>query len=144
MRHAEASNNPPTRRKPAVLHIVCDRDVGLFNLVLGVITHTYWALKEGRIPIIYYGQKNCYWTPNGYHGRNTVWEYYFEPVIPEYPVSQIPPNVLKSIADDPPKRTDLGHFVNEFVFVSNNGAWHITIDGEGLRGPPKISPLVER
>ena len=134
------ASTTPDASKPAVLHIVCDRDVGLFNLVLGVITHTFWALKEGRIPIIYYGQKNCYWTPNGYRGRNTVWEYYFEPVIPEYPVSHIPPNVLKSIADDPPKRTDLGHFVDEFAFVSNNGAWHITIDGEGLRGPPTNKP----
>jgi hypothetical protein len=55
-----------------VLHIVCDRDVGLFNLILGVIPHTHWALTEGRIPIIYYGEKNCYWTPNGYRGRNKL------------------------------------------------------------------------
>ena len=96
-RHPNASNVTP-------LHIVCDRDVGLFNLILGVIPHTYWALTEGRIPIIYYGEKNCYWTPNGYRGRDTVWEYYFEPVIPEYPVSKIPPHVLKSIADNPPQR----------------------------------------
>src|SRR6266496_6244632 len=88
----------------AVLHIICDRDVGLFNLVQGVIPHTYYALKEGRIPIVYYGEKNCYWTPNGYRGRDTVWEYYFEPVIQEYPESRIPPHVLKSIADNPPKK----------------------------------------
>ena len=65
----------------AVLHIVCDWDVGLFNLVMGAVAHIHWALKEGRIPIVYYSNKNCYWTPNGYRGRNTVWEYYFEPVI---------------------------------------------------------------
>jgi hypothetical protein len=121
--------------KPAVLHIVCDRDVGLFNLVLGVIPHTHWALSEGRIPVIYYGKKNCYWTPHGYRDRNTVWEYYFEPVIPEYPVSRIPPHVLKSIADNPPERTDLGRFVDEFAFIANHGAWHIRVDGEELRGP---------
>jgi hypothetical protein len=125
----------PDASKPAVLHIVCDADVGLFNLVSGVIAHTHWAITERRIPIIYYGEKNCYWTPNGYRGRKTVWEYYFEPVIPEYPVSQIPPHVLKSIADNFPKRTDLGHFVDAFAFVSNHGAWHIGVDGEALRGP---------
>jgi hypothetical protein len=121
--------------KPPVLHIVCDRDVGLFNLVLGVIPHTHWALSEGRIPIVYYTKNNCYWTPSGYRGRSSVWEYYFEPVIPEYPVSRIPPHVLKSIADNPPKGTDLGRFVDEFAFIANHGAWHIRVDGEELRGP---------
>src|SRR6476659_3988669 len=108
----------PDASKPAVLHIVCDRDVGLFNLFLGVIAHTHWALTEGRIPIIFYGEKTCYWVPNGYRGSKTVWEYYFEPVIPEYPASQIPPYILKAIADNPPKPTELGHFVDEFAFVS--------------------------
>jgi hypothetical protein len=88
--------------------------------------------------------KNCYWTPNGYRGRYTIWEYYFEPVIPEYPVSRIPPHVLKSIADNFPKRTDLCHFVDAFAFVSNHGAWHIGVDGEALRRPGRIEPLVAR
>ena len=126
--------------KRPVFHIVCERDVGLFNLFLGVITHTHWALTEGRIPIIFYGEKTCYWMPNGYRGSKTVWEYYFEPVIPEYPASQIPPYILKAIADNPPKRTELGHFVDEFAFVSNDGAWSITVDGEGLRGPATNEP----
>jgi hypothetical protein len=121
--------------KSVVLHIVCDRDVGLFNLVQGVIPHTYYALKEGRIPIIYYGKNNCYWTPSGYRGRHTVWEYYFEPVIPEYPTSRIPPHVLQSIADNPPKNTEPGYFVDEYAFVSNHGFWGIKVDGEALRGP---------
>ena len=124
----------------AVLHIVCDRDVGLFNLVMGAVAHIYWALKENRIPIIYYGKKNCYWTPNGYRDRNTVWEYYFEPVISEYPASRIPPYVLKWIADNPLKRGHLGHFVDNSAFISNNGAWHITVDGEVLRGHPNKAP----
>ena len=127
-----------------MLHIVCDWDVGVFNLVLGAITHTYWALKEGRIPIIYYRNKNCYWTPNGYRGRDTVWEYYFEPVIPEYPVSRIPSYALKWIDENLLERSHLGHFVDEFAFVSNSGAWHIAIDGEGLRGPPMHKPPSQR
>src|SRR6476659_6279356 len=51
---------------PAVLHIICDRDVGLFNLILSVIPQLDWAFRERRIPIVYYGEGNCYWTPNGY------------------------------------------------------------------------------
>ena len=117
------------------LHIVCDWDVGLFNLLLGVLSHTYWAITEGRIPIIYYGNKNCYWTPKGYRGRNTVWEYYFEPVIPEYPVSRIPPYVVEWIANNTLERSHPGQFIDEFTFVSRSGAWHITVEGEGLRGP---------
>jgi hypothetical protein len=64
-----------------------------------------------------------------------VWEYYFEPVIPQFPVSRIPPYVLKSIIDSPPRRETLGHFIDERVFVSNHTAWHIQVDGERLRGP---------
>jgi hypothetical protein len=119
-----------------ILHIVCDWDVGLFNLVLGAIAHICWACTEGRIPIIYYGKSNCYWTPNGYQGRDTVWEYYFEPVIPEYPVSRISPHVLKSIADNPLQWIKEGqYFVDEFAFVSDQSAWHVKVDGERLRGP---------
>jgi hypothetical protein len=126
--------------RPPMLHIVCDWDVGLFNLFLGVITHTHWALSEGRIPIIYYTNRNCYWTPSGYRGCNTVWEYYFEPVIPEYPASRIPSHVIKAIANNPPERKARGSFVDDYSFVTSDGAWHITIDGEGLRGPPTNEP----
>jgi hypothetical protein len=117
------------------LHIICDWDVGLFNLILGALAHIYWALDEGRIPIVYYSSRNCYWTPNGYHGRDTVWEYYFEPVIPEYPAGRIPPHVLRWISENTLERSQLGHFVDECAFVSNNGGWHIRADGEVLRGP---------
>jgi hypothetical protein len=119
--------------KPPVLHIVCDWDVGLFNLILGVLAHIYEALNEGRIPIIYFGKKNCYWTPNGYNERNTVWEYYFEPAIPEYPATRIPPYVRKWINENPLQRHNIGEFVDEFNFVSSSGGWHVTIDGELLR-----------
>ena len=74
-RHCEhrGVNNPEAN--PAVLHILCDRDVGLFNLILSVIPHVDWAFSQRRIPVVYYGRGNCYWTPNGYRDRDTVWEY---------------------------------------------------------------------
>src|SRR5262249_37487662 len=87
--------------KPAVLHVICDRDVGLFALILSVIPHIDWAFSEQRIPVVYYGRRNCYWTPHGYHDRDTVWEYYFEPVIPEYPVSSIPLHIRELISVKP-------------------------------------------
>src|SRR6478672_1662110 len=118
---------------PAVLHVICDRDVGLFNLILSVIPQVDWAFRERRIPIVYYGEGNCYWTPNGYRDRDTVWEYYFEPVLPEYPFSSIPPNVRESISVKPPDRKQLGYFVDEFAFVSNAPTGYIPFKGERIK-----------
>jgi hypothetical protein len=133
---ARQASTTPDGVKPPLLHVVCDWDVGLFNLFLGVIAHTHWALSERRIPIVYFACNNCYLTPNGYRGRSSVWEYYFEPVIPDYPVSRIPAHVLEWIEDHPfLKRTDpgTGVFVDDCSFVTNDGAWHVEVDGEGLR-----------
>ena len=107
-----------------MLHVICDRDVGLFTLILSVIPHVDWAFSERRIPVVYYGRGNCYWTPHGYRDRDTVWEYYFEPVIPEYPVSSIPPHIRELISVKPPVRTELGYFADEFAFVSNHPTGH--------------------
>ena len=78
--------DPGTER----FHVICERDVGLFSLIQQVISNIPWAVKENRIPIVYFGDNTCYWTPHGYRGRQTVWEYYFEPVVTEYPASTIP------------------------------------------------------
>ena len=72
------------------LHLICERDVGLFSLIQQAIAHVPRALQEGRIPIVYFQDKTCYWTPKGYHGKDTVWEYYFEPVMADYPAASIP------------------------------------------------------
>ena len=74
---------------------MCERDVGLFLLIQQVIANIPWALQEHRVPIVYFQSRTCYWTPNGYEGRDTVWEYYFEPVIPTYPASSIPEQLRK-------------------------------------------------
>jgi hypothetical protein len=125
---------PKSAARPALLHVICDRDVGLFSLVLSVIAHVNWAMSERRLPIVYYREGNCYWTPNGYRDRNTVWEYYFEPVIPEYPASSIPPHIRKLIRSKPPVPTERGYFADEFAFVSNHSGADIEFDGErGLK-----------
>jgi len=61
------------------LHIICERDAGLFSLIQQVIANIPWAILEGRIPVVHFQGKTCYWTPDGYHDKDTVWEYYFEP-----------------------------------------------------------------
>src|SRR5262249_5830343 len=86
----EAPTTAEASKPAVVLHVICENDIGLFALILSVIPHVVWAFTERRIPVVYYGNGNCYWTPHGYRDRDTVWEYYFEPVIPEYPVSTIP------------------------------------------------------
>src|SRR5262249_28448474 len=119
--------------KSAMLHIICARDVGLFNLILSVIPHVEWAFSEQRIPVVYYGEGNCYWTPNGYRERDTVWEYYFEPIIPDYPVSVIPPHIRDLISVKPPDSKQLGYFADRLAFVSNPPTGHIPFRGEHIK-----------
>ncbi|MFN2504108.1 MAG: hypothetical protein ABR540_07745 [Acidimicrobiales bacterium] len=83
------------------LHIICERDVGLFSLIQQVVSNVTWAESESRVPIVYFTDRTAYWTPNRYHGRDTVWEYYFEPVIPAYPVSTVPGQIRTVIRDTP-------------------------------------------
>ena len=86
------------------LHIIIERDVGLFSLIQQVIAHIPWALKEQRLPIVYFRGGCVYWTPNGYAGRDTVWEYYFDPLIPGLGVVTIPQHVSDAIEPNHPFR----------------------------------------
>jgi hypothetical protein len=116
-------------------HIICERDVGLFSLIQQVIANIPWAIQEGRIPIVYFQDKTCYWTPNGYHEKETVWEYYFEPVVPAYPVSSIPQPIREIIATNHPSPYEVGYFVDEHTFVSNHFGDHPTLIGKTLSIP---------
>lgn len=103
-----------------VLHVICEQDVGLFKLFSIIIPHVQWARSEGRVPVAYFGKRTCYWTPNGYRDRDTVWEYYFEPLVPAYPVSSIPASVRERITTGPPDMRVLGYAIGESVFVSSH------------------------
>ena len=72
------------------LHIMCERDVGLFSLIQQVVANVPWALAEGRVPIANFGRRTCYWTPRGFRGRDNVWEYYFEPLDRAHPAASLP------------------------------------------------------
>ena len=102
------------------LHIVSERDVGLFSLIQQVIANIPWAVAEHRLPVVHFGNDTCYWTPNGHCGRETVWEYYFEPIVPGYPASSIPEPVRARMAVDRPSPHEVGYLADRHAFVSNH------------------------
>ena len=63
-----------------VLHLMRERDVGLFSLIQQVVANIAWARSEGRVPVADFRERCCYWTPGGHAGASSVWEYYFEPL----------------------------------------------------------------
>ncbi|HEX2241824.1 MAG TPA: hypothetical protein VHK27_00935 [Gammaproteobacteria bacterium] len=117
------------------LHVICERDVGLFSLIQQVIANIPWAISEDRVPIVYFGERTSYWTPNGYMGKDTVWEYYFEPIVADYPAATIPDGVRASIARNFPSQSTPGYFVDERTYVSNHFGDHPLLDGMALRIP---------
>lgn len=114
------------------LHVICERDVGLFSLIQQVLANVPWAIEEDRVPVVYFGERTCYWSPNGYKGKDTVWEYYFEPVIAEHPVTTIPESVRASIGKNFPSQSETGYFVDEGIFVSNHYGDHPLLEGKTL------------
>jgi hypothetical protein len=117
------------------LHIVSERDVGLFSLIQQVIATIPWAVAENRIPVVQFGNNTCYWTPNGHRGGRTVWEYYFEPVVPGYPASSIPDPVRAHLAVDRLPPHEVGYFVDRHAFVSNHFGDHPQLSGAALPIP---------
>jgi hypothetical protein len=110
-------------------HLICERDVGLFSLIQQVIANVPWAVRESRIPVVYFGENTCYWTPNGYHGRHTVWEYYFQPLSPGYPASIIPDPIRELISADRPTPNDVGTFLDDAFFASRHFGDHPRLSG---------------
>ncbi len=117
-------------RQPPVLHIMRERDVGLFSLIQQVISNVPWALHEGRVPVADFRHRTCYWTPKGYHGRESVWEYYFEPIVVNFSATAIPDNLKARLDQDFPDQSEPGHFVDTHAFVSNHYGDHPTLRGK--------------
>jgi hypothetical protein len=116
-------------RVPRVLHVIRERDVGLFSLLQQVMANVPWALHEGRLPIVDFRDRTAYWTPEGYRGGDSVWEYYFEPVVADLPSSVVPRPVSLAIEDSFPDQNDLGFFVTPDAFVSNHFGDHSSLRG---------------
>lgn len=53
---------------------------GFFAEFLWVINYLHWCQETYQTPVIYWGEKSSYYSPNGYNGSQNAWEYYFEPV----------------------------------------------------------------
>ena len=118
-------------------HILCEKDVGLFSLIQQVVAHIPLAISEDRIPLALYGNSCCYWTPEGHRGKDNVWEYYFEPINPDYPASSIDESIRIHIRNKPPHFQYPGYSINESVFVSNNFGDHPSFKGKTLKIPYK-------
>ena len=119
----------------ARLHVISERDVGLFSLIQQVVANIPWAVGENRVLVVHFGDGTCYWTPNGYRGRDTVWEYYFEPLDPSYPAARIPEPVKASMVVDRPSPYEVGYFVDEHTFVSCHFGDHSRLTDATLQIP---------
>lgn len=117
------------------LHIICERDAGLFSLIQQVIANIPWAIAEHRIPIVHFRENTCYWTPNGYHGKDTVWEYYFEPVVSAYSASSITERVRTILSLYHPSPWEVGYLADKRTFVSSHYGDHPDLSGAPLYIP---------
>jgi hypothetical protein len=120
------------------LHVICERDVGLFSLVQQVVANIPWAVSEGRTPVVRFGPRTCYWTASGHRGRSTVWEYYFEPVVDGCPAGSIPGHVEEAIQRRPPSPFEVGYAVGATAFASSHFGDHPELRGKALAIPYKL------
>lgn len=120
------------------LHVMRERDVGLFSLVQQVVANTAWAQSEGRVPIADFRERCTYWTPQGHEGASSVWEYYFEPLDDDYPADSISESVRARIDQDFPDMNDLGRFLEPHIFVTNHYGDH-----PRLRGRAPVIPYMD-
>lgn len=116
------------------LHVICERDVGLFSLIQQVIANLPWAEAEGRTPVAFFGDRTCYWHPEGYRGRDTVWEYYFEPLDPAAPAAAVPDEVREALAERFPSAFEVGYPIGDH-FVSAHFGDHPELEGRALSIP---------
>ncbi|MEP6695645.1 MAG: hypothetical protein ABJA34_02075 [Pseudonocardiales bacterium] len=119
----------------AQLHILSERDVGLFSLIQQVAANIPWAVAANRVPVVHFGRGTCYWTPNGYRGKHTVWEYYFQPVDPRYPASTISERTQTLMSAHPPSPHEVGYHADKHAFVSNHFGDHPQLSGATLLIP---------
>lgn len=117
------------------LHIICERDVGLFSLIQQVIANIPWAIREGRTPVVCFRDRTCYWTPKGFADRETVWEYYFEPIFDDCSVTDIPPVFLDKISQNHPSPFEIGYFLERETFVTAHFGDHPDLADLALKIP---------
>jgi hypothetical protein len=117
------------------LHIMCERDVGLFSLIQQIVANIPWALAAGRTPIVYFAKRCVYFTPRGYNGGDNVWEYYFEPLLADFPVASIPPRVRQAIDTDFMQGTKVFRSFDNNIIMSCHFGYHRRLKGKALSIP---------
>jgi hypothetical protein len=118
-RHLDRQATRALARDPRVLHVIRERDVGLFSLIQQVVANVSWALSAKRCPVVDFRDRTAYWTPGGYHGAESVWEYYFEPVLAAMPSSVIPVATSEVIDRRFPEHDQLGFFATPTAYASS-------------------------
>lgn len=134
-RRRRTVDEPRVGTSPRGLHVISERDVGLFSLLQQVVANVPWALAEGRVPVVAFGSRTCYWTPNGHRGSSTVWEYYFEPLIATHPADRVPEMVRAQISAEPPSAFEVGYDAGRGSFVSCHFGDHADLNGASLSIP---------
>jgi hypothetical protein len=87
------------------------------------------------VPLVYFRERTCYWTPSGFRDRDTVWEYYFEPLVATHPASRVPPHIREVIARYHPSPHEVGYSLDEHSFVSSHFGDHPALQGKTLAIP---------
>ena len=117
------------------LHLICERDVGLFSLIQQVIAHVPWAVRTGRTPVALFGGRCCYWVPGGYRDASTVWEYYFEPLDRACPAEAVPESLRSVLRERFPDPRDMGFWLDRDTWASSNFGDHPRLKGKTLAIP---------
>ena len=117
------------------LHIICERDVGLFSLIQQVVANISCALAAGRTPIVYFSRRCVYFAPGGYNGGDSVWEYYFEPLLADFPVVSIPLPVRQAIDRDFMFGAKIFRSFDNNIIASSQFGHHRRLKGKTLSIP---------
>jgi hypothetical protein len=117
------------------LHIICERDVGFFSLFQQVVANIPWAVSESRTPVVFFWDRCCYWTPEGMEGRESVWEYYFEPLVPGVGESAVSEDLRVAITSRPPDPFSTGYPLGQNGWVSSHFGDHKKLRGKALSIP---------
>lgn len=66
---------------PRYFYIVDQRPRGgLFSCLNRVLDYCYYCDHHGLVPLVWWGDRGCYWVDGGHRGATNVFEYYFEPM----------------------------------------------------------------
>ena len=72
--------NKSTEASTKMVINACPGSHGLFSCFITVLNQLAWCDKNNVIPVVYWDKDCSYYDPKGFNGKQSIWEYYFEPV----------------------------------------------------------------